>query len=176
MTQQKRKSLALGLLLLFLLAGAAWSINHMLEQEQAAALAADDLATCRNLATAIRELSQKPALASSQVIGTSALGELLDAASQKAGFQGAIESILPQPPRPVGDSPYAHKPTALSLRGVSLSQLATFLYHLTVESGWNVYDLRLRRPNGDTVSDAWDAEVTITYLIYSPPKAKGVAR
>jgi hypothetical protein len=72
----------------------------------------------------------------------------------------------------VGDTPYLQKPTTLELQGVSLTQLASFLYHLTSEPGLVVRDLRIRSPRRDDVGSQWNAEATLTYLIYSPQRAE----
>jgi len=55
---------------------------------------------------------------------------------------------------------------------VSLKQVATFLYALTDGSGLRVQELRLRSPHGDVAPDVWDAETTVTYLMYAPGSKK----
>ena len=46
--------------------------------------------------------------------------------------------------------------------------MAAFLYHLSVDGGLSVRDLRLRSPHSDAAQDTWDAEVTVTVLVYAP--------
>jgi len=152
----------------------AWTLGWMLEQRQLAQDAADDLATCRRLVVEIESLRQKPTLAVTEGTDVRELGEKIQAASLQAGLSdGAVQSILPQAARPLGDSHYAQKPTSLTMRSVSLPQLAAFLYYLTYEPGLTVRDMRVRSQQGDSAQNVWDADVTIMYLVYSPPsKAK----
>jgi len=53
----------------------------------------------------------------------------------------------------------------------TLGQLAAFLFHLTDGSGLSVRDLRLSIPRAADASSLWDAEATLTYLIYAPSTA-----
>ncbi|MGB0768874.1 MAG: hypothetical protein ACPGYV_14330 [Phycisphaeraceae bacterium] len=42
------------------------------------------------------------------------------------------------------------------------------LYHLTEDSPYTAEAIQLRTPPGETAGNRWDADVTLTYLIYSP--------
>lgn len=175
MTEARRKTILVGLMLVLLAGGVAWSAQGMLAKRQAAQYAAEDLAACRRLAEEIESFRGRPAVAASQALGVRELGERIEAAlTQAAMAGGAIEGIYPQPTRRLGQTPYLQKPTALALRGVPLEQLAVFLHTLTAQSGLSVRDLRLRTPHGDPSPGVWNAEVTIVYLIYAPAsKARG---
>jgi type II secretory pathway component PulM len=169
MTPENRKLGALAILLLIGVGVAAWNVNWMFERQADAKAAAQDLADCRALAASIEMLRTGPTVASEQDMGVQELGQRIEAASRIAQFHGkALQGVFPQQARRAGDSPYRLKPTALILRGVPLEQLATFLHHLSSDSGLRVQDLRLRSPRGDETGHAWDAEVTLTYLIYDP--------
>lgn len=147
-----------------------WSIDGMYRKRDAAQKAAEDLVVCKDLAHAVESLRDEPTVASTEDMGIQELGKRIESASQQAKLNGAsLEGVFPQPARRVGDSPYLYKPTTLVLRRVSLPQLATYLFYLTTDSGLNVHDLRLRTPRGEAASDVWDAETTLTYLIYAPP-------
>jgi hypothetical protein len=170
----KRKAILVGILGLLLAAAAAWNVHWMLTERQAARRAAEDLAACRDLARTIESLRARPAVASTEGIGVQELGERIEAALRQAGLEeSALVGRFPQAPRRVGDSPYLHKPTALAFRGVTLTRLTTFLYHLADGSGLIVRDLRLRTPPGDAARDVWDAEATVTSLVYAPARAGG---
>jgi hypothetical protein len=146
----------------------------MLGQRSRARTAADDLARCKALADAIRTLRDKPAVASAEAMGIQELGQRIEAACRRAGFQGPVlEGVYPQSARRVGDSPYLVKPTALALRGVTLPQVVAFLEHLTSGTGLSVRDVRLQTPHGDADHTVWDAEATVTYLMYAPVKKTG---
>lgn len=169
MTAETRRAILIGVMLAMLVIAAAWNVLWMLEQRETARRAAQDLADCKALAGRIKALRDAPAVASVEVMGVQELGQRIEAASRRAGLaQDALEGVLPQSPRRVGNTPYVRKPTVLTLRGVTLHQVAMFLHHLTADSELSVRDLRLRIPHGDAPRDVWDAETTLTYLMYVP--------
>ena len=136
--------------------------------------AGDDLAACRELAGAIEKLRDQPAIAAANAMGTQELGQRIEAAARQAEISpAALEGVFPQTARRVGDSLYLSKPTTLTLRGVALPPLATFLFNLTNESGLMVRDLRLHAPRDESGTGLWDAEATVTALVYAPPVMKG---
>jgi hypothetical protein len=164
-----RKTLEVALMLALLAGAAAWGLGWMLDRRQAAGDAGDDLATCQRLASEIGSVRQKPTVVAGSA-GVRELGEQIQAASRQANLgPDAIQGVFPQPSRRVGESVYVHKPTALALRSISLPQLAVFLYNLSSQPGLTVSDLRLRSPHGASADSAWDADVTVTYLVYAPP-------
>ncbi len=169
MSPQKRQAVLVGVMLAMLAIAAAWSTTEMLAARELARRSAADLAACERIAADIRRLRQGPKVASAEAMGVQELGKRIEAASRTAGLStSALVGVYPQGPRRVGDTPYLRKPTSLSFRNVPLPQLASFLYHLSDGSGLNVRDLRLRTPRGEGGGDLWDAEATLTYLIYSP--------
>jgi hypothetical protein len=170
----KRHAILFGLLAAGLAACAAWNVHWMLGERRSARRATEDLAACRDLARAIQSLRAKPRVAATEGGDVQELGERIEAASRRAGLEASVlVGRFPQAPRRVGDSPYLAKPTTLALRGVTLARLATFLYHLADGSGLTVRDLRLRGPHGDAPRDVWDAEATVTSLVYAPAREGG---
>lgn len=170
MTDVRRQGMLIGLMLLMLAVGAGWSVNRMLTARAEAGLAAADRAEARRVAEAIVALRDQPAVAATRAMGERQLIQRIETAAADVGLPAdALEGTFPQNARRVGDSPYLRKPTAITLRAVSLEQLTAFLAELTAESNLTVDDLRLRVPHGDNDGELWDAEATITYLIYSPP-------
>ncbi len=154
---------------LLLTVAVAWSVAVMFEHRGAASRSEEDLAACRRLVGEIQSLRSGPTVAWAKDVGVQELGQRIQQASTAAGLDPAsLQSVSPQPARRVGDSPYLDKPTALSFRGVALPSLVTMLVSLTRESALSVRDLRLRAPAGDEAGALWDAEVTLTYLLYSP--------
>ena len=169
-----RQLVLTGMMVVLLAGAAAWGVRWTVEQRGRARTAAGDLDRCRELADAIRALRDKPAVASAEAMGIQELGRRIEAACRQAGFQSAaLEGVFPQSARRAGESPYLVKPTALALRGVTLPQVVTFLYHLTNGSGLSVRDVRLQTPRGDAPQSVWDAEATVTYLMYAPVKETG---
>jgi hypothetical protein len=169
MTSPKRRAILLGAVGLIVVVATLASLNWMWQQREAAQAAADETAACRQLASTIESLRAAPKVASTGDQGVEELGARIKSATLQAGFsEAAIEGVFPQSARRLGDSPYLQKPVALALRGVTLDQLATFLYHLTEGSALNVRDLRLRTPHGDVARNTWDADATLTCLQYEP--------
>jgi hypothetical protein len=176
MSPARRPIVLAGVLLAMLAVAAYWSVGWMSQQRRLAAQAAEDLATCRRLADDILTLSPPPAAAPATGVGVHELGQRIEDASRKANLAPvSLEGVFPQNARRLGDTPYLQKPTSLVLRNVSLSQLVTFLYHLTDQSGWIVQDLRLRTPRGDEHGALWDAEATLTCLMNAPPARDAAA-
>jgi hypothetical protein len=164
-----RQSILVGALVLLLAASAAWNVNWMLRQRDDARYASEDLAACSRVAGAIESARGKATMASSEAVGVQELGKRIEAAFSQAGLaQSSLHGVFPQSTRSVGDASYLQKPTTLVFGDVSLPQLATFLYYLTEGSQLSVRDLRLRSPRGGADNSMWDAEATVTYLIYAP--------
>ncbi len=171
MSEAKRKIVLITAMLVMLGGAAAWSFGWMLEQRELARLDAEDLAACRQLAESIAKLRQQPAVAASEAMDVQELGTRITVASQQAGLADQLQGVFPQPVRRMGDSPYVQKSTTLSLRGVSLVQIATFLHHLTLDSGLNVRDLRISSKDAGPGGSLWDAEADVAYLIYQPTQS-----
>jgi hypothetical protein len=177
MTPKKRKAFVGGTLAAVLIVVAAWNVRWMTRQRAQARHAAADLAACEKLAGRIRALRRKPMAARTADLSVMELGKRIEAASRHATLEGPwLEGVYPQSARRLGDSPYMLKPTVLALRGVTLVQLATFLYHLTGDAGLRVRDLRARTPHGDVPDEVWNAEATVTYVVYAPITKTGRER
>lgn len=173
MMSNKRQLFFICVMAIMLVITALWNINWMIREKENAKRASEDLVECKKITRDIESLRKKPAVASTEVMAIQELGERIEAASQKAKFSGPLlEGVFPQSTRRIEDSSYLQKPTTLAFREIPLLQLATFLYHLTDGSQLVVKDLRLRCPHGKDTQDLWNAEVTLIYLIYSPPTKK----
>lgn len=170
MSDTRRQFIFAGLLLTVLAVAALWSVASMFSAARAARYAAEDLRDSRELAVRITSLKQEPTIAAAEDRGIQELDPKIESALRAAGLprRPTIEGIYPAAARPLGDVPYQVKPTSLSIRRVTLAQLATFLYHLSDGTGLNVRDLRLRRPRTGADDRQWDAEAALTYLIYAP--------
>jgi|WetSurMetagenome_2_1015567.scaffolds.fasta_scaffold442058_1 hypothetical protein len=169
MTPLKRQAILLGAAGLIVVAATLASVNWMFQQREAAQSAADETAACRQLARTIESLRTAPKVAATGDADVQDLGARIKAAAGQAGLaESAVEGVFPQSARRLGDSPYLQKPVAMSLRGVTLDQLATFLYGVAEGSSLTVRDLRLRAPHGDAARNLWDADATLTCLFYEP--------
>ena len=148
---------------------ATWSAMWMNGRRADAAYISGDLQRSMALAEQITQLKAQPTIALAEDMGIRELDPKIETALKAAGLprRPTIEGIFPQAAYALGGLPYQIKPTGVSIRNVSLGQLLAFLYYLTDRTGLNVRDLRLRAArSGDATR--WDAEATITYLIYSP--------
>ncbi len=169
MSQEKRQAILIGIMMAMLTIAAVWNVNWMMRQRRSAIYAANNLAACEALRDQIKSLRDKPAVASTEALASQELGKRLAAAAERSKLPGGPpKDVFPQSERSVEDSPYLIKPTLLTLRQVPLEKLATFLYYLSEDAGLKVRDLSLRSPRGEKAKDVWNAEATITYLIYKP--------
>lgn len=168
MSADRRQAILVGLLVVVLAITTLWSLQWMLHQRTVAQRTRDELGMCRRLAEALRSIEHKPKVAESEAAGVQELGDRIETAMRRAGLDPrALESVRPQSARPVENSPYSRKPTGLTLRSVTLTQLVTFLHSLTDGTGLNVRELRLRAPHGAASDKLWNAEATVTYLVYA---------
>lgn len=141
----------------------------MAAQKHEAEQAAQDLGQCLELESSIQSARRQTTLASASEIDSQELARRIDVAARGAHLSpAALEGIIPQPRQRIGNLPYVEIPTTLVLRKVELRPLAGFLYDLTNAPGLSVRQLRLHPPRGDAASTLWDADVTITCLIYAP--------
>ena len=105
---------------------------------------------------------------------TQELAKRIEAASKKAGLPlSQLVRITPSRAARLGDSVYMRKPTRIDLRAVGLPELVVFLHALS--SGPNafiVHSLRLSPPHEAEQTELWNAEITLTYLVYSPQQGK----
>lgn len=173
MIARQKQTVLLGALAVLLVAAALWNVRWMLDQRGEARYEAEELAACRKLAGRIKKLRQEQQADSDSAEAVKKPGEHIHTALRRVGVgaesgRGTLEGIYRQPARPLQDAPYVRKPTSLTLRDVSLLQLGNFLYYVTEDSGLSASDLRLRSPHGEVSGDVWNAEITLSYLIYSP--------
>jgi hypothetical protein len=158
-----------------LLGTALWSYGRLADARDAAAAAADNLATCRDLAGQIESLRRRPSLAGSRELKEEELTSRIDRAAAAAKFdEGSLDRIEPGPPRRLGETPYRETPTVVYLRRVTLRQLFTFLHALAGDGastgGLHVrrVDLSAPRDAPDADGDRWNVETTLAQLVYAP--------
>lgn len=172
---QKRQAVLVGLMLVLLALAAGWSSLRMAEQRRAAASSARELAESRQIAKRIEALREQDAVASAdpdRARQEQNLAQQIDRAGTSAGLVGDWRrGIDHKPARRVGDTPYTRKPAVLLTRGLTLDQLGALMHELTYDSPLTVSELRLSTPSGEPRGKRWDADVTLTYLIYDPPDA-----
>lgn len=162
----------IGVMLAMLLIAAGWSTLRMFGLRQDARYAAQDLQQAQRLADEIDRLQNRDAVASASgdtAMQEQRLAERIKEAAEKANLTGQWQQgIEHRREVRIDDSPYMRKPAVLITRGLTLYQLALLLHHLTYDSPYTAEQFQLRTPPGEEAGGRWDADITLTYLIYSP--------
>jgi len=164
----------------FLVALAAWSYGYLGTRRATAAAARKDLIACRRLAADIARLRRGPTLACDSERVASEVTGLVETAAREAGVPASsLVRIMPAPAQRVGDTVYKEKPTQVILKRASLKQVVRLLWKLEHgDTPLGVKSLMLRAAQPQDDADLWNADVTLTYLVYEPPNPKdqGVPR
>jgi len=168
----RRMVTLLAVLAVLLAALALWSYEYLGSRRAMAAAARDDLAACRQLAAEVARLRQGPALACDSERIASEVNSLVETAAREAGLPArSLVRIMPAPAQRLGDTVYKEKPTQVILKRASLKQIVRLLWKLASgESPLGVKALTLRAVQPQDEADLWNADVTLTYLVYEPPK------
>lgn len=157
------------LLLLVILAG--WSYYHMESSKRAALRTARELADCVQRAGEIKSLDKGPKRAQSSELAHTDLTRRIEAAAGASQIDlHSLSRIDAMPPRRLAKLPYEERSTRVTLNNVTMQQLVNFLYRLSNNTqDLRVKDLKLHAPRGEEVGDQWQADATLSYLIYTPP-------
>jgi hypothetical protein len=142
----------------------------MLQARDRADEAVSGSALCERLANSITTLKAKPIIAGTHEQAVEELTKNIEAAAQAFGVAGNehLASIAPEPTARLFNSAYLEKPTTVDLRNATLPQLIGMMCQLCANgSGLKIKTLRLTAPSKND-DNMWNAELTITYLIYSP--------
>jgi DNA-binding FrmR family transcriptional regulator len=159
-----------GTVLVLLVLLMSWSYIQMASQRRAAQRSTRELSDCTELAAQINAIKQQPKRAQEGVLAHTDLTRKIERAAGAAGIGSeSLTRIDASPPRRLAKLPYEERPTRIALSSVSLTQLVTALHRLSNQSeGLWVKGIHLRAPRGEEVGDRWHAEVTMSYLIYTP--------
>lgn len=177
MNDHRRPIILVGAMLLLLAITAAWAGRWQADQKRQAERAASDLAEATRIAAQLEQLRAEPTVVASKDLEIKELGQIIESAAKKVLLaDGAISNVYPRGPRPVGDTPYIERATDIKVQQVTLAQLSGFLYYLSHDAGLNVRDLRLNVPRRQARPDQWDADVTLTYMLYAPQEQPGADR
>ncbi len=170
MTQTHKNLILLGAIGIGLLWLTAWSYATLAASHEAAVAATDDRAVCQRLTSGIQQLRQGRSASGSQPQQLNELVRHLERAAASAQIPiASLMRIWPQPDRRVGKSTYVQKATQVLLHSVTLKQIVTFLHAATgADQGLRVGDVRLTAPQGSDSGSAWNAEITVAYLVDAP--------
>lgn len=154
-----------------LLGGLIFAYQYMSSARADAASAREDLDTCYRLAGQIEAQSNRPALATDRDDVSLDANRLIDKAAKAAGIV-SLASIDPDTAsQRLGESDYKEKPTSVRIENVSLQQLVAMLHGISnADKGLLPKSIRLAAPREDIAGNGWTAELSLTYLIYSPAK------
>lgn len=178
MSEQRRRSIIFGTLLLVLVCAAAWSYARYASARSLAERELDNARAAAALGDQIRQMQRQHTLRSGQELGDTQMTLLVQEAADAAGvdFDGVVQSIRHDDPRRVNGTPYQQKSSELRLRGITLEQLVRMLHHLeTANPGLRATRMNLTDPSegGPTV---WNVEpLVLSYLIYAPPEGRRAA-
>ena len=166
----RRLDMTIGVAAAATLAATIWSWTVLDERRRAEGRTAEDLAACAALAAQIEALRARPRVAGSDEPPDRELAGRVERAAERVGIsRDRVALVDPAPARRVADSAYKEKPTRIELRGVTLRQLVTLLHRVAAErEGLRVKRLRAVAPHGEEVGDCWNAEATLSHLIYAP--------
>ena len=137
-----------------------------------------DFLTCKRLAARIEQLRKRTQIAGSREMELTELSRRFEQAANATNIPAeSIVRISPEEARRLstasagGESMYLEKPVIIQLSGVGLAKLVRFLYVMSTDSSsMNVKSLRLTAPRHEEAIEKWAAEVSFSYLIYSPPQ------
>lgn len=161
-----------GLLVIVLVAADLCSYWVMTIAKDEASIGLRDAAVCQRLADQIVVLKTKPAIANTAEEAQETLSARIESIANRFGITGDnLASIDPAPAIRVADTVYLEKPTVVQFRQITLTQLINLLCQLSGDgNGLQIKALRLSTPPQSQNNASWSAELTVTYLIYSPPQ------
>jgi hypothetical protein len=147
-----------------------WCYVILVQSKDAAQTAVQSARQSEQSAARIIALQAKPTVAGTREEAVNRLASRFEAAARALGIAGDnIASIVPDQPARIADSAYLEQATTVQLRQVTLVQLVDLLCGLADDdSGLRIKALRLSTPLQQKTGDGWSAELTATYLIYSP--------
>lgn len=162
------------LLLVGMAAVVCWSYWSRIQAEQRLSEEAANTREIHQVADRIQALRQSKQRALLQFKPSDELNRLLDEWTQQVSIPPEkLVRIDPQVPRRIGDTAYLEQVTELEVFQVPLPKLIQLAQLAeTQELGLKLASIRISPPrsipsNGDE-QELWNAELALTYLIYSP--------
>lgn len=166
-----RRDLLLAIVLVLLTGvGVSWGWRELTGQRDRLARARGDLAESKAAADRIEIFRLRPSLAEENERALDTINSLVETSARQAGVSpGSLKRIAPEPPVRLAETVYKEKPTVVLVKSVTLEELTKFLYRLIGDGELHARSLRLTSPSAEDTGERWNAEVTLTYLIYDPP-------
>ncbi len=152
-----------------LIAALVYSGLKYREAEAHAQRAADQARQVQSIAQEIVQLTDRPAVAMTQTEEVRQLSGLIESSAIACGIEKQhIDSIDAQDARRIGKTPYYRLPTRVSLVDVELQELVALLTKMAEGDHIRIDDCRIAAPHAEVVGRTWNAEFTLSYLIYDP--------
>lgn len=153
-----------------LIGGVVFSFSRLANARSQADRAKAELITVQHTLEEIETLNGKPELASVDAERSAQLSRHIETVAAQAGIDPSqIKQIQTQPPRRIDSGPYLRQPTHVLIEQVTLAALVELLHDLDATGkSLQLDDLRLIAPREPLVGDRWQAEFTVSYLIYEP--------
>jgi hypothetical protein len=168
------KALAFCILLL----GTGYSIGRMIDLRQQHFDTLNELSACEARVPQILLLRKKPDRAAQQSSSQVTLAKTIEESATRSGLKTSqVVSIEPQSPRRVGNTTYEEYATVVRVEGVTLAQLAKLAAAIRTQNASShpleLSAIRMSVPfqsgqRGNNPEEAWNLELTLTYLVYSP--------
>lgn len=172
--ERNRQYTLLGLGALVMLATLVWwEWNALGSSRDTLELAVRQHEQMRIDAEKIRALREAPRAAASRERTNEELLQQVERAMSVAGIdRHRWQDSLPQPPTRESGSPYTRHTTRIYLESIEPRQLAAFAHDLeTKDPTLSVSAINLTATK-NTPSPAYDAELTVSYLVYSAQSGK----
>ena len=170
----RRRLVLFGLLVALMGIATVWAYDGMVSARRSAVDANDDLVACRRMTAGIESYQKRPVKAAEHVqLATETTGLIEKSAKDASIDLRNLIRITPEPPRRVGDTVYKEKITFVHLKNTTLKQLVALVHNLIgAQQKLQVKTIRIAAPQVDDTGSWWTVELSLTYLIYEPPKAQ----
>lgn len=167
---KSRSAILLAILLAVLAGSALWAFMQHGQARARATEAREALGDCQRMLMQIKSASGRPAMAAEREHDPAETTALIEQAAKSAKIApSSLVNISPQQPQRVADSHYKEKSTGVQLENVSLQQIVCMLHALsTIDKPLVPKSIRIFAPRDPSNSSHWNADITVTYLIYDP--------
>ncbi len=169
-----RQQLSYGLPVAVSLAVLTWSWSTMRGEQDRASRATGHARQAQQLSRQIVTLRDRPKPIMTATIDSPDLVRQVSAAAAKAGVDAKeLDRIEPDPPQRVTGTVYQRIPIHVILRRADLPKLMHLLHTLQTDGNrLQTEQIRLIAPRDEADPAIWKAELTLSYMIYSPATDK----
>ncbi len=171
---KQRENIMLAVMFGLLAIVALWTHGQMSKARSAAEITSDDVQICQKLISTMKKSAHRPTMASDHEKLNTETNSFIERAASEAKIDSkSLIRITPEPARRMGDTAYKEKPTMIFLKNITLEQLVSLSHGLqTAEQQLAPKFIRIVAPQQNDTSLKWNAEVSVTYLIYAPPSSQ----